>query len=397
MSRELLRPALAAGADLGASRVRVVLLEAGRIVANAERPYAPPPPPARRSLAEVWATAALAFQRVAPDLLARVDRLAFTGLRGAVVGVDPLSGRTTAVYPDVEEASLPAAEAVAERLGASAVALTGCPASPLSGLPKLLLHGDQAPLWTSLPDALAWRATGELWLSTPMALRLGVLTADGRDVSSGLLRRLGFDPGKLAPLAPSGAPLGALAPAAAAQLGLPPGVQVVAAPGDLPCALLAAGRELGSSGHLLLACLGTTTVAITPAASGLAAVLPTDVTYEILGADLPDGPARAIEVSTPSPLAARRAPEPLLGDALPALAERAATAIRRAAAISPPDVVVLTGRGAAAPGVAARIADLVPHPVVTLADRDLAARGAALVAAGLGTPRASVPRRAVRV
>ncbi|WES62809.1 FGGY family carbohydrate kinase [Microbacter sp. GSS18] len=276
---------MALGVDAGSHGVRVVLRDGATELARASADYAGPPPPARRPLPVFLDALRDALADVPAGVRDRVAAVSITGVRGALVGLDAADRVVTDVIPDFDAATLAEARRLARDHGDELVARTGCPAFPLSGMPKLIaLHGS-AHRWTGLPDALTAALGGTPALSRGIAVRLGVMRADASAVDAALLHEYGIDPRRLAPLAEVGAVAGRMTPYAAARLGLTRGAALIVAPGDGPSALSAAQARYGTAIGMIS--LGTTTVVSAPAAAGIAGALPADVTYELLRGDGP--------------------------------------------------------------------------------------------------------------
>jgi sugar (pentulose or hexulose) kinase len=204
--------------------------------------------------------------------------MAVTGVRGAIAGFDANLRPVTPGYPDFDPAAVAPARSLLELHGDALLERTGCPAFPLAGLPKMLLHtGDRRIRWWGGPQELAlWRATGRIVMSTGSALRFGILKADGRSLDEPLLVELGIDPSAVPELVMVGCQAGTLKEAACEELSLPPDTIVVAAPGDMPASLLAAGC---CEPRRSFVNLGTTTVC---AALICGTELPPRVTREVL-------------------------------------------------------------------------------------------------------------------
>lgn len=127
---------------------------------------------------------------------------------------------------------------------------------------RLFLAAEQpevlrAARWLLEPvDYLAMRFTG-VAAATPASMVAAWLTdnrrADGPvDYDLDLIDRAGLDPHQLPPLRPTGSVLGEVLGQVADELGLPPGVQVVASLPDLHTAALGAGAVLEGQAHLAL-------------------------------------------------------------------------------------------------------------------------------------------------
>ena len=204
-----------------------------------------------------------------PTARRSVGAVGITGVRGAVVGISGDGRQVTPGYPDFDDAAVAPAQKLVGRYGNSFLDRTGCPAFPLAGLPKMMLHaGDpDIRLWMGVQDYAAWRCTGSPAVSAGSALRLGILNKDGTGIEAPILADVGIDPATIPPLVPVGSKLGSLSAGAAAELGLTAGIPLVACPGDVPAAFMAADD---SAARQAFVNLGTTTVVCcrAPAGSG---------------------------------------------------------------------------------------------------------------------------------
>ncbi len=104
-------------------------------------------------------------------------------------------------------------------------------------------------------DWIGARLTG-VQATTPATITLHWLT-DNRDLGRvryhpGLLARAGMDPARLPPILPAGSVLGPLRPEVARELGLGPGVKVVAGSPDIPVAAVGAGGVGDGEAHVSL-------------------------------------------------------------------------------------------------------------------------------------------------
>jgi sugar (pentulose or hexulose) kinase len=259
--------ALALGVDLGSHGARAVVTEDGVVVAGARSEFGLPRPPARRAASAWWDAFTRAVTALDPGVRTRVDALAVTGVRGAVVGVDEHNAPVTPGYPDFDVDAIPTARVLVERYGEEFLARTACFAFPLAGLPKMMLHAGDAHIrsWLGPPDFVGARLTGRTTLSTASAFRFGILRADAADVDRDLLADVGVDPNTIPTLVAVGEWSGQVDSAHANALGLRAGIPVVAAPGDVPAALYAV---TGDRPGCAFVNLGTTIVATTVVPDG---------------------------------------------------------------------------------------------------------------------------------
>jgi sugar (pentulose or hexulose) kinase len=400
-----------------------MLVRNGAAEAASAATYRGAHPPTRRSLDEYVLAVQQAVTELPETLVADVAAVAVTGVRGSIIGFDDDQLPCTPVYPDHEPGCHREALRLRDLFGDALAARTGCPAFPLSGLPKLMAFSRQASRWATVQDAIAWYLTGTLACSTGSALRLGVLDRAATRYDRDLVEELGLSMDMLPPLRKIGEIIGQVRPGVPLPLGIP----VIAAPGDNPAALVGLGMESGlGAGRPILVNLATSTVVSTRLGRD-ACTLPPDITVEVLGAG-----ARSIETGEGSGMAGIDWTARLLGvepqklDALAAaadlsftatvslpsidvwgmssagridqivpafgrselaraalafVADGALSALARVRTLGNADVVVLTGGGARSSEIAARIAGASDLPVVTCESSELAAAGAALTAA----------------
>lgn len=413
------------GLDVGSHGVRVVAARGATVIATGHALYAGPPPPVRRAL-PVYLGAVIAAVRSLPaSVRAEVCTVAITGIRGSVVAVDQCGRPASDVVPDWDPAFVGAARLLFDRFGEGLCERTGCPAFPLSGLPKILELARPGLTVLSVQDAVAHWLTGVVHCSSGSALRLGVLDRNGMSYDEDLLIELGVPSTALAPLLHVGDVIGLLIGDRADQLGLSL-IPAVAAPGDGPSALRAALADPQLDGcRLLLVSLGTSTVVSTELMN-LSLPVPPQCTREILGdgrrsVETGDGTGTAavdwtcqllgVESNDLDALAAAggagedaevvlpamdvwgaRSPGRITGFAasfgradlaaatlkfVAAGAHRAIDRIREAYRI---DCLVLTGGGARSAVITNHIMIQAKIPVVNRGSTELAALGAALVA-----------------
>ncbi|GAA2224340.1 FGGY family carbohydrate kinase [Herbiconiux moechotypicola] len=437
----------ALGLDVGSHGVRAVVIDAGaRTIASSSADYAGALPPARRPLGSIADALESAMAALPIGVRTRIRTIGVTGVRGSVVGLERQgTGRwhaVTEVLPDFEPAVQAEAEALRDRYGDALAERTGCPAFPLSGLPKILAGTGYLPgaTWVSVQDAVGWLLTGALVCSTGSALRLGVLTRDGGEYDRALLAELGLADHVVAPLVAIGDQVGTIEPRVAARHRLSSEVRVVAAPGDGPAALRALDSLPDARAGSALVTLGTSTVVLAPRADDGTQAVPYGFTLEVLG----DG-RRSIETGDGSGMANVDWAANLLGvrpheldalgqEAVPGdglrmelpsmdvwgvrregsivgfgrdfgraelarsvldfVADGAVGAIERVGAIAPFEAVALTGGGARSTTIVERIRRRIDVPVTLVAEPELAARGAALVAL---PGRSSAPARRMEV
>lgn len=151
-------------------------------------------------------------------------------------------------------------------------ALTGAVPAPYATLPSILWWRDHLPEAHAIhriclvQDYLVEWLTGEALLDAPNASRTLLYDINRRAWSPELLDFAAVDEGLLAATAESGTVVGPLRQSVAAELHLPPGVQVVLGGHDQTCA--AVGCGLTEPGGLMLSC-GTAWVVLAATAGPL--------------------------------------------------------------------------------------------------------------------------------
>jgi xylulokinase len=256
------------GVDLGSHSVRAVVIDQeGHELANASEAFRTYPPD-QREPAEWWSVFEKCIRALDDDKRHEIGAMAVTGVRGSVAGFGADGTAVTPGYADFEPSCVTATRKLARERREEIRVETGCPFFPLSGLPKILLHRGNPRIkwWFSPQDYVSWRCTANPVQSAGSALRMGVLTRGGDKIHSSLLEDLGIDPRTIPAVTAIGSRLGILQAPSALMLSLSPGVFVVAAPGDVPAAAVAAGVTVPGTA---LMSFGTSTVVSAPVVSGL--------------------------------------------------------------------------------------------------------------------------------
>jgi xylulokinase len=259
------------GIDLGTSAAKALLLgETGRVLAKGAAGY-PTRSGAQGEVEQVpadWWDAVVRTVRaclapVAPHVAVR--GLGFSGHMSVLLplGADLQPLRPALTVGDTRGADEAAAlnEAHAEALAAA----TGNLALSAFTLAKLLWYRAHEPasfartrVIVGAKDYLRLRATDVLASDPTDAGNTLLLVAASRSWNTGLVERLGLDPGLLPPLQESLAIAGDLTPAAAADLGLRPGLPIITGLADMAASVLGAGMlapervsiTLGTSGQV---------------------------------------------------------------------------------------------------------------------------------------------------
>ncbi|WP_083948055.1 FGGY family carbohydrate kinase [Thermobifida cellulosilytica] len=431
------------GVDLGTSGVKAVVVDLrADVLGEADAVYPVRSP--RAGWAETdpadWWTATVAAVRRALAAAGR-PRVAAVGVDGQMHGLVLARADAVPVRPALLWAD--------RRAEAELEAWRALPAAERQALANPLVPGMTGPLlaWTARHESSAlaearWALLPKDWLR----LRLtGKAVTEPSDASATLLwdvpadtwsapalRAAGIPAELLPPVAASDQAAGCLTAAAAAELGLPPGLPVAAGAGDTPAALLAAGTAgeeaaqltVGSGAQIVTAAAEPTAapgvhVYRTAERTGwyrMAAVQNAGVALEwvrtLLGATWEEVYAAAGEGEADSGgvvflphLTGERAPElgrcgALAGlrldtgraEVLRAAVEGVAFTIRHAAALLPdglPPVVRLAGGGSRDPRFRALLADVLGVELRPVRLRSASALGAARLAArATGLPMA---------
>jgi xylulokinase len=263
---------LALGLDLGTSSLKALVLDSQcRIVASASRAYPlerPAPGYVEQQPEEWWQ----AVVDVVGDLAARgvpLDQICCIGLSGQMHGLVLLNKDGEPVAPCqtwADARCIAEAREIAERIGSKRLrAITGSAANTSATAAKLLwLRRHEPERYAAarhllLPkDYLRWRLTGAY--ATDASDASGTLLCDvaARDWSGGILDALDIPASLLPRVCESPELTGTLSEGMARELGMRPGIPVVAGGGDAECAAL--GMGLVGEAHdagCALATLGT--------------------------------------------------------------------------------------------------------------------------------------------
>lgn len=241
------------GIDLGTGSVKALLLTPeGAVLAAASAPYevAAPRPGWAETGAEAWWQATVTAVRAALAAAPPARSVAAVGLSGQMHGVVLADAAGVPLRPAVlwaDARAAPLLEPYRELLGGLCAALENPVAAGMAGPTLLWLRRYEPRLlararWALQPkDWLRLRLTGEAAAepSDASGTLLYALREDAWLIAAA--ERLGLNPALLPPLVPSSAPAGTLRPEAAAALGLPAGVRVVAGGADTACAALGSG------------------------------------------------------------------------------------------------------------------------------------------------------------
>lgn len=267
---------LLCGVDAGTSRIRAIVFEPdGRVIAEGASPTPtarPGPGLGEHDAGELWRAAAAALRAAVGgvDRPGRIASVAVGSMGEAGVLLDR-AGRPVGPLLAWYDTRTADALAAFERRVVGRDALhrtTGLCPDPTFTLPKLLWERAHRPealaaatAWLGVSGWLAWNLCGERATDLSLASRTMLLDLAAGTWSAGLLDAAGLPPGLTGGLAPAGARLGTVTPAAAAETGLPAGCVVGVGAHDHVCGLLAAGADrpgvmldsLGTAEALMLA------------------------------------------------------------------------------------------------------------------------------------------------
>lgn len=250
--------------DLGTSSVKALLLSpAGDVLAVGRGPHPthrPHPGWNEQDPADWWTGARAAVR----EALAQVPacRVAAIGLTGQMHGTVALDAAGEPVRPAIiwsDRRSGAAREAIAREVGDDLALRIGGPLGVgyLATTARWLRDAEPETVARIaallLPkDALALRLTGEHVTEPSDAISTGLLNAESWTWDEVMLAAAGVDPAWLPAVLPSGTVVGPLLPSPAAALGLEPGIPVVLAGGDAPCAAFGAGVTANEEAMVVL-------------------------------------------------------------------------------------------------------------------------------------------------
>ena len=264
--------AVVLGVDMGTTATKVVAFDAsGRTHGAAMAAYPllhPRPGEAVQDPETVLRAVVQSVREVAAQATAAGVRVVGLSCSGAMHSLLAVDGAGRPLTPALTWADERAA-AQAERLRGAAGGLdlhrrTGTPLHPMAPLPKLVWFREQDPStfaaarrWAGLKDYVLERLTGAWVIDHSTASGTGMLDLETLDWDAEALGHAGVDAARLPELVPVTHVL-SLLPEAAADLGLSPGMPVVAGGGDGPLANLGLGAilpgvaavSIGTSGAL---------------------------------------------------------------------------------------------------------------------------------------------------
>jgi len=243
------------GIDVGTTNIKAAVHDLhGRVIGTASTPtitHYPRPHWAYYLAEELWErTVSVIRQAVAavsrPE---RIASVAVTSMGEAGVPIDAHGDPTAEVIAWFDTRSQPQARHLDERFGKDTLfATSGLSLQPIFGLCKMLWLRDHASeafartdRWLNVADYIAYRLSGVCATDYSLASRTLALNLATLTWNTDLLSEVGIPHGMLAPLMPSGTPLGPILPEVAEQTTLPRSVVVATGGHDHVCGALATG------------------------------------------------------------------------------------------------------------------------------------------------------------
>lgn len=176
-----------------------------------------------------------------------ISALSVSSFAEVMVGLDAKGSPVTRCIPWYDERTKDETQRVPLD-PASVYEITGLAPHHKYSLYKLLWHYHHEPevfrrvrIWTSMSGFVLYALSGVLSFDYSLASRTMLFDQNKRSWSPELLALVHLTEENLAPLVPSGAPLGRIREEVALSSGLPPSTLVVAGGHDHPCAALASG------------------------------------------------------------------------------------------------------------------------------------------------------------
>lgn len=287
------------GIDIGTSSAKALLFDVERAeiraVAGREYPiYRPTPDQALQKLDDWWAATVEVTRRVTADGLG--EAVASISFSGQMHGTSLFSADGRELHPAIIWADQRTGQEVTELsglLGAEAYAAiagtlpaAGFQAATLLWLlkhqPELL---DQAAFVLPPKDAVRYRMTGEATVDVSDAAGTGIFDVSGRDWARTIIQKAGLPERIFPPVKASTAVAGYLLRGAAAEMGLRPGIPVVAGCADQPAQAVGNGLIRPGRGSVTLGSGGQVFI---PFERPLGGRVPTDARLHVFNHAVPD-------------------------------------------------------------------------------------------------------------
>lgn len=268
---------LLVGVDVGTTNIKAVIFNPqGQIIRQASLPtptHYPQPTWAYYDPEALWQTTAQALRQAISQLenAGSIVSIAVASMGEAAVPIDSQGRPTYQAIAWFDRRTQPQVEWLERTIGKDRLfALSGLSLQPIFGLCKLLWIKENQPdafvrtvRWLNMADYMAYRLCGVPATDYSLASRTLALNLRRLQWAEDLIEAVGLSPDLLAPLRPSGTPLGPITPEAAEATGLPTGVRVVTGGHDHVCGALAIGvTEPGA----VLNSLGTAEAVFAPLA-----------------------------------------------------------------------------------------------------------------------------------
>ncbi len=249
------RDPLIAGVDVGTTSIKAIIFEpGGKIAASASVPtpvHYPQPGWAYYEPEEIWQAVVTVLRQATGQLndAGRVVSVAVASVGEAGVPLDKNGQPTYYSIAWFDTRTQPQALWLEQQIGKDNLfAVSGLSLQPIFTLCKILWLKENEPdvfartvRWLNMADFIAYRLSGVAAAEYSLASRTLLLNLKKLEWDAGLIREAGLPPDLLAPLQPSGTPLGSVTAAAAAATGLPASCLVATGGHDHVCGSLATG------------------------------------------------------------------------------------------------------------------------------------------------------------
>lgn len=246
---------LLVGIDVGTTNVKaVVYTPTGQSIARASVPtptHYPQPTWAFYRPQELWGCTVQALRQATGQLSnpGQIASVAVASMGEAAVPVDAHGHPTYDAIAWFDQRTQPQVARLEQTIGRDRLfAVTGLSLQPIFGMCKLLWIKENRPeayartvRWLNIADYIAFRLCGAPATEYSLASRTLALNLSALQWDEALIREAGLDPGRFAPLCPSGTRLGPVTAEAAADTGLPETAQVASGGHDHVCGALATG------------------------------------------------------------------------------------------------------------------------------------------------------------
>jgi xylulokinase len=256
------------GIDVGTSFVKAALVTpTGRTVAQAQAAYPlhhPRPGWAEQDPEDWWQGVVAVTRQVTAAAAGTVAAIGVSGQGCAVTLVDDAGAPLHPAIIWMDSRSEPQCERLRQCCATDILQLNGKSPAPYNADPVLMWLHEHLPSVVSRARCsltttgyINLRLTGTSVLNASDASILFAFDLAAGDWSPALIRQFGLPAHLYPPVAPCAQVIGELRPAAAIELGLPPGIPVVAGGEDTSSAGLASGAATSGTAFLSLGTAGT--------------------------------------------------------------------------------------------------------------------------------------------